>query len=364
VDVDLRPLPDLVPLSLRWRDLEQRADPSFFQSWTWIGSWLKALPNISGLRLLSLESGGRVVGLGLLGRCRLRRHGLMTVRSLFVHETGDPELDAITIEHNGLLIQRGLDETGIRAAIQTLSDRDSTWDELCISGVENGLAAVYRRGCAGLACRLLTRLEKPYFVVDLDRVRCQGGDYLSVLSANTRSQLRRTTREYEKRGPLGIHIARDIEEACAYFDELRALHQSHWSARGAPGAFSTRFAHDFHRHLIAAGLPRGEIQLAKITCGEDPIGYLYNVEHAGVVSNYQSGFRYTDNARLRPGLLAHRLLVEENLRRGARVYDFLMGNQRYKKSLATDEGRMCQLVVQRRRLRFKVEDLARRLLRR
>jgi CelD/BcsL family acetyltransferase involved in cellulose biosynthesis len=77
------------------------------------------------------------------------------------------------------------------------------------------------------------------------------------------------------------------------------------------------------------------------------------------VLNYQSGLRYESDAKLKPGLVAHTLLIEENLRRGARIYDLLMGNQRYKWSLATDEGTMCELVVQRERLRFRLENLAR-----
>jgi CelD/BcsL family acetyltransferase involved in cellulose biosynthesis len=93
--------------------------------------------------------------------------------------------------------------------------------------------------------------------------------------------------------------------------------------------------------------------------GAEPIGYLYNFVHRGAVLNYQSGLRYESDAKLKPGLVAHTLLIEENLRRGARIYDLLMGNQRYKRSLATDEGTMCELVVQRERLRFRLENLAR-----
>src|SRR5262249_52150189 len=137
------------------------------------------------------------------------------------------------------------------------------------------------------------------------------------------------------------------------------LHQAYWRGRGMPGAFATTFANEFHRRLISAGMPRGEIQLAEVASGSETIGYLYNFVYRGAVLNYQSALRYDTDSKLKPGLVAHSLLVEENLRRGARVYDLLMGDQRYKKSLATDEGTMCELVVQRDRLRFRVEDLAR-----
>ncbi len=82
------------------------------------------------------------------------------------------------------------------------------------------------------------------------------------------------------------------------------------------------------------------------------------------MSNYQSGIRYTDDSHLKPGLTAHQLLIEHSLGAGDSKYDLLMGDQRYKKSLSTEEGRMRYLTVQRNRLRFRVEDAARALVHR
>jgi CelD/BcsL family acetyltransferase involved in cellulose biosynthesis len=168
-------------------------------------------------------------------------------------------------------------------------------------------------------------------------------------------------REYEKSGPLTVRIAANEEQAHEFLDKLRGLHQEYWIAQGIPGAFATPFANAFHRNIIAEGAPRGEIQLAEIASGSEVLGYLYNFLHRGIVLNYQSGLRYGTDSKLKPGLVAHALLIEENLKRGARVYDLLMGDQRYKKSLATDEGAMFELVVQRNRLRFRIEDLARKV---
>lgn len=357
--VSFEPLADLETLGARWRTLEERAaEPSFFQSWTWIGAWLRALPDTAGLRLLTIVDGGSVVGLGVLGARTLRRHRVLPVRGLFVGETGDPALDTLTMEHNGLLLDGAVADAALAAALAALRDA-APWDELKVAGVERRVADRYRAAFPLRGCRLLVRNEKPYFTVALDRLRAEGRDFLSTLSSNTRSQVRRSMRDYEKRGPLTVRVAAGEAEALEVLGALRELHQEYWRARGMPGAFATPFANAFHRELIAVGLPRGEIQLAAIASGAEPVGYLYNFVHRGAVLNYQSGLHYGADAKLKPGLVAHALLIEENLRRGARVYDLLMGNQRYKKSLATDEGAMYELVVQRNRLKFRLEDLAR-----
>ena len=49
---------------------------------------------------------------------------------------------------------------------------------------------------------------------------------LDCLSANTRQQIRRSMRLYEKRGQLDIARARDVPEAMSFLDGLKELHRS------------------------------------------------------------------------------------------------------------------------------------------
>ena len=113
---------------------------------------------------------------------------------------------------------------------------------------------------------------------------------------------------------------------------------------------------DFHRTLIRDRFAAGEIQLLRVAAGGAPIGYLYNFVHDGHVYAYQSGFRYDDDPKLKPGLVTHAMAIEHNLRAGARVYDFMAGEGQHKASLGTGSSELFWLVLQRDRLRFRVED--------
>ncbi len=238
------------------------------------------------------------------------------VRGWFLNETGDPSLDMVAVEHSGVLMQRGMERVVLGAVASQLIARTPAWDELRIAGIESRNADLHGDAFTAAGSCTVKSAEEPYFVVRLDEIRQQGGDYLSALSANTRSQLRRSLREYSKRGSVTIRIAEDHTEASDYLARLGELHQIYWTSRGAAGAFATPFFNTFHGHLLAAGIPRGEIQLALIACGDQPIGYLYNFRHRGVVSNYQSGIHYTDDPHLKPGLTAHQLFIEHSLRAG------------------------------------------------
>ena len=123
--------------------------------------------------------------------------------------------------------------------------------------------------------------------------------------------------------------------------------------------FANPFFERFHRALITDLFAAEQVQLLRICAGGRPIGYLYNLVQGGRVHNYQSGFAYGPDARLKPGLVSHALAVEHNLARGASCYDFMAGDSRYKRSLATGTDHLVWLVVQRSRLKFRLEHALR-----
>ena len=95
MSVTLEGLGDPSALARIWRDLEQRGQPSFFQSWAWIGCWLNHLPEEVKPRVLSVSAGGQVVGLAVLIARRTLRHSLIRAKGLYLNETGDPHIDPI-----------------------------------------------------------------------------------------------------------------------------------------------------------------------------------------------------------------------------------------------------------------------------
>jgi CelD/BcsL family acetyltransferase involved in cellulose biosynthesis len=137
------------------------------------------------------------------------------------------------------------------------------------------------------------------------------------------------------RGELEWDFATGIDSGLSMRDELASLHQASWSFKGKPGVFGSLRFLAFHRELISRALPQGNIDLVRISAGGHSIGVVYYFIYRGRVYYYQSGFSYGDDARLKPGLTTHYLMIMEYQRRGLLEYDFLAGNERYKMSLAT-----------------------------
>lgn len=356
IEFSVQDLPSHETLLELWRELETRSDTSFFVSWSWIGTWLRCLPRRIRPQLLVGTSQGRIVCLGVLVRNLVRRRLMVRSDALFLNACGEQRFDEITIEHNGVLVDREFAAVVWPRLVRFFVEQQPGWDEIHLPGVD---AAGQWLEAVGEQVSVQYKVRDCHHV-DLNKVRTRQGGYLALLSGNTRSKIRRSIREYESLGPLSLAVATNLHDAQRYFGRLKNLHQAYWTDRGEPGSFANRFLDEFHEQLIQNCFERGEIQLCALTAGSREIGYLYNFVHRGRVSNYQSGLSYVVcGAQNRPGLVAHSLAVQWNADHGHLVYDFLAGTQRYKESLGTDRESMTWAVLQRDLAKFRLESTMR-----
>ena len=352
------PAQDTVAIERDWRTLESLGQTTFFQSWEWIGSLLESVPPASLPDVLRVSQSDRLVGICLLWPALHRRRGFVRSRSLHLNETGDPEIDRLTIEHNGVLSAPGM-KTEVAYAILRHLSKVKDWDEVQLGGLGAADHTAWQQ--ATLATGLLWRIrwDKETYFVDLDQVRSRGDSYLSALSANTRYQARRAMRRCGERGALLYETASTVNEAIDWLRCLADLHQAQWTSRGQQGAFGSEFANRFHRRLVTKGWSSGRVILARVSAGPLVLGYLYNFVRDGVVYNYQSGHVAERDPQSKPGLVCHCLAVEDALQRQYRSYDMLMGGGHFKSSLTTGTDTLYWASVQRRRLALQLETVMR-----
>jgi CelD/BcsL family acetyltransferase involved in cellulose biosynthesis len=321
VSVRVSGVNDFAALGERWRDLERRSDGSFFQSWTWVGCL--AAERFPDPVLVEATDFGRTVALGLFNRVR-RRVG---PPALFLGENGSADLDCPYVEQNGILTESGREAELTALCLRPLA---ATHD-VVLSGVGEPVLAAVRR----TADLVIVGRSQPSPFIDLAAIRRSGGDYLAGRSANTRQQLRRSDRFFERDGPISLERAKSVEAARMMLDRMAGLHQAVWEGRGKPGSFAQPFFRRFHDALIQVSVSHGAIALLKISCGETIIGFLYNFIWKGRMLAYQSGFVYRDESKqAKPGLTCHLAAIRYALSHGLESYDFLAGDDRYKRSLA------------------------------
>ena len=316
----------------RWRALAKEADGSYFQDWGWVGCM--AAQRYPDPILLEMHHDERLIALALFSRGGSRRDGT----SLHLQESIDPQLASIFVEHNGPLVavadpvlrQAVLAQLFTTAMREPIISLPAQPRRLVLSGVGPDCAdAAAMTG--GLVDERSRRMAPfcDFRALDPDR------PFVEYLSRNTRHQLRRSNRLYAAQGELAIRRAETADEGISYFAKMVELHNTTWHARGKRGAFATAPVRHFYLNLLETGIPRGEVDLLRVSAGEAVVGYLMNFNHNGVVSAYQSGFDYAGaTPQQKPGLTSHYLAIERYRSRGIAAYDFLAGADRYKLSLA------------------------------
>jgi CelD/BcsL family acetyltransferase involved in cellulose biosynthesis len=342
--------PDRATLAQRWQALEARSDGSFFLGWTWVSAWLDSY----GVRpdLLSItDAAGADVALALVGHA-MQPRPLGRVATLSLNQSGDPQADRPYVEYNGLLMETGREAEATAAALAAFTRRRD-WRALQLSGIapDSPLLA--------LPARRRTRVDQsPVYQVDLDAVRAADGDYLSLLSSNTRSQIRRAMKDHGSPLP-DVSVGR-LDDVGPWLDEMAALN----GGRHADNAWDDAGFRNFVGTIAARGLPSGAVELLRFTDTGGVVGLLVNFVHRDTAMNYQSAFAAPRTAKDKPGLLCHAAAVGHYAAHDLGRYSLLAGKDRYKQSLATCEERLEWWVLERFSPRLEAEALLRRLLRR
>jgi CelD/BcsL family acetyltransferase involved in cellulose biosynthesis len=212
-------------------------------------------------------------------------------------------------------------------------------------------------GCC--ACGRKLRVDaSPVYQIDLDAVRGAGGDYLSLLSSNTRGQIRRAMKEHG--GALPAVARAGAAEIAPWLAEMHALN----AGRHDDNAWDDAGFRRFVEALARRGLDSGEVELLRFADDGGLVGLLVNFVYRGAALNYQSAFAAPRTGKDKPGLLCHAAAIGDAAGRGLALYSLLAGKDRYKQSLATREESLEWWVVERFSPRLEGEALLRRLLRR
>jgi hypothetical protein len=335
----------------------KRCDHSFFLSWGWVENWILSLPENSKLVLLVAKEKEKPVLAFFVGGPIDQVRKIIPVKSISLNATGIPVYDRLCIEYNTFLFQKSFS----CELKQILDSIPIDWEEFLLPWMDMSLCP---GNCLQDGLRpyyVLTRKRSPSHYVDLEKIRDRNGDYLSLLSRKARHQIRQTERRYSENGTVKLQVAATVDEGLKIYDEMVDLHKQTWKRRGRDCAFNSDYFYSFHRNFIIKRFATGEIQLVKLTCGEETVGCLYNFVYERKVYFYQSGYNYKGDKKLQPGYLTNAKAIIYNSTIGNLTYDFLAGDAVYKRKLSTDHNKLVWAAIQRPYFKFRIERLLEKL---
>lgn len=315
-----------------WDGLVARcAGVSPFAGWAWHRAWAStATPEeLAASHALVLRGGtGAVDALLPVGVREIRfRRQRVTALTWAIEDVGCPDY----------LDVPALPEADLGALVPALLSL--RWDVLILGNLTPDAGHAHRLAAAlaasGAAVRYAPLLECPYL-----ELPASWDAYLASLSSNKRHRLRREER----------HLLRDHTVVVTDYDgerieegwrRLVTLHEQRWSGAGT---FRDSRVERLHRCFAQELARRGKLWLTTLDLDGEPAAAWYGFADHDTVYFYQSGRDLRRNHES-VGVVLMTTMIRRAIERGFRRFDFLRGDEAYKRNWTTARRVTTELVA-------------------
>ncbi len=153
--------------------------------------------------------------------------------------------------------------------------------------------------------------------------------FVQGLGKHDRHELRRKLRNLEAAGTVAFERVSATDDVAVAVDDLMALMRA---SRADKVAFLTPTMEAFFRELAGTFSRLGMAAIEVLRLDGMTVAMLFAFESGGVTYLYNSGFEPTSSG-LAVGLLSKAVSIREAIGRGCREFDFLRGDEEYKRHL-------------------------------
>jgi hypothetical protein len=316
-------------LAQKWVTLQAQANASAFVAWFWVKQWL-AQKNLSSDNCLCVEvmQGQNTVGLALFGIKTKSAFWGLSFNQYFLHKSGNTQEDQTWIEHNTFLLHKDFEQQLSNEICQALTKNQQ------IDDIKLGLSSpdfIKKLNFAGFNRR--TELSSPGYLANLAGLTTLD-DYLASLSKNTRSGIKRSIKLLNQQSPLRLVLATDITEKKTVLKNIADLHRIKWRSTVYGSGFDNPCFYNFHKGLIQDQHSAQNCRLYTLYQDDVALGHVYLLTQGDRWSFYLSALHFNGDNRIKVGLVIHSLVIEQAIKQGIIVYDFLAGEAQYKNSLS------------------------------
>jgi CelD/BcsL family acetyltransferase involved in cellulose biosynthesis/glycosyltransferase involved in cell wall biosynthesis len=317
---------DFDALEPAWTRLHEESGASVFQSYEWQRTWWDEVGCRAGhheLFIVVLELVERVVAIAPLFVERVPILPFVKLRRLTFLGTG-------MTDYLDVLLAKGSERPCLVRIAEYLAERRQVYDMLALCDIPDSapthLLLFEALRDNGFEANRFANEQCPRLAL-----KSTWKDTLASMAGEHRRQLSKRLRQMREHFAVELQICGREKDLDEDIDDFIRMHQGRWNSVGKKGVFAERHVADFQRKVARRFFRRGWLFLAFLCVDGRRIAALCGFEHNRVLSYYLNGMDECGNARkYSPGLVLHCLCMEEVIRRGAIVYDFMRGTERYK----------------------------------
>lgn len=157
-------------------------------------------------------------------------------------------------------------------------------------------------------------------------------DWESFIAGSKKSLKRKIKKAVKRLSSDDVEIRTTLGDLCfeKAWEHIVRLHQSRLTSKGKPGAFADPNFREFLHNAVAALAAEERAEIIVAYHDGEPFGAHLVLHDSGRTNLYLAGI-LAEKAKLEPGHLLITFLVRRAIRQGREVFDFLRGDQPYKR---------------------------------
>jgi len=298
-----------------------------FLTWEWMHGWWQNFKSGKQLLLLAVRKDHRLVGLAPFYIHRTHSLGNMKTLKLF-------SSDELYPDYLDLIAEKGFEDPVVQAVGQYLGKNSKLWDRMQLDHVLQDSTVMKLETIFSLKCKMGSdpSSQCPYLKTE--------GSYDDYMKKQF-NRKRRYNLERQVKILMEDHgcVLKKITEPDSLeraIDHMFDLHQKRASVKQIKSSFALAKVKAFHLGFSRWALQKGLLNFYFIFKGEKPVSVAYGFRYAGKIYFYQSGMD-PEWQKLSAGTVLLTLLIQEAFGNGVAEFDFLKGDEEYKKSWATQE---------------------------
>jgi CelD/BcsL family acetyltransferase involved in cellulose biosynthesis len=346
-------LNDFASLKDTWNDLLQRSNHTVFSTWEWLFTWWRHFGNNRRLIILLAEEDNKLIGIAPL---------MYSVHSMFGLRQGKIEFVGTGSAMNtGLIIE---DEHIVNG-----NDLVNYADFIIEKGREDCLPLFFdyvQNLQEKWSCAELVNIPEDQIVLShLSQVsdnikpmhKCQHSllpsskeNLLRKIKYKDRKEIRRYLRRIEKYGfKTELVDCSNAPSISSGMKDLFEINQKRWNAKGLPGAFSDSRLRSFCLNIADSFSQHGWLGLYCLKFSGKTVASLFGFKYKGKYYAYKTGMDPA-YSRFNVGNFLFLKVMEECIKEGLLEFDFMWGEDPYKRQFATCETRNYRAIVYKKRL--------------
>ncbi len=319
----------------QWNQLLARSrSDNLFLTWEWQTAWWRYLGE-GELWLVTWRQDGELVAIAplyLTTDAEGQRH-FSLVGCIDVSDYLD------------LIVAAGYEDVAYQAFVDWLVSADApAWDSVTLCNVPQG-SLTHRRlpeiaAAAGMPC--VTSVEDVCPVVELP------GDWETYLEERVnkkqRHEVRRKLRKIEREAQFQwrlVDARADLAAETAAFIEL------HRASTAEKHSFMTPEMQTFFIAIAQVMHDAGWLHLSFLEINGDRAAAMLSFVYKERMLIYNSGYKPHAYAELSPGIVLTSCVIQDAIRRGLRLFDFLQGDEVYKYRFGAQDTLVYRTVIRR-----------------